>query len=277
MNAAVMMITGSDAGESPSFSTSEIVHFIIALTRPACNDFAQGNDLFRSMKSVRDASVAGAPVSTRGTAAVSHETMTYRDLLELVELIKSTSQFGEFHVKLGDLEVDLKRGTAGGAMPPNVATPGAAARASEAEAAQARTPLAQPNNAVAGAGALAPEPASRQRHGHVGGGEIVAAEPVTPEPGAAPDLHPTPLAFPPGAVLIKSPMVGMFYRASEPGARAFVEVGQQVEADTTVCIIEVMKLMNSISAGHKGTVTHILVGDSEPVEYGQVLMVVDPA
>ena len=221
--------------------------------------------------------------------------MTYRDLLELVELIKSSSQFGEFHVKLGDLEVDLKRGAATGgaatgaapanaapanAAPANAAPPKAApppATAHSPELAQARTPVAEPSDAFTGAGSLAQEPASRQRHGHVGGGEIVAADPVTREPGAAPGTHPTPLAFPPGAVLIKSPMVGMFYRASEPGARAFVEVGQQVDAETTVCIIEVMKLMNSISAGQKGTVTHILVGDSEPVEYGQVLMVVDPA
>ncbi len=198
--------------------------------------------------------------------------MTYRDLLELVELIKSTSQFGEFHVKLGDLEVDLKRGAAAGAAP-SAALSQTAARSPDA--ARTATPPAVPGNAVAAA-APDQEPASRQRHGHVGGGEIVT-DPLKRESDTAQATHAAPLAFPPGAVLIKSPMVGMFYRASEPGARPFVEVGQQVDADTTVCIIEVMKLMNSIPAGQKGTVTHILVGDSEPVEYGQVLMVVDPA
>ncbi len=195
--------------------------------------------------------------------------MTYRDLLELVELIKSSSHFGQFHVKLGDLEVDLRRGAAADGVPA-----GAPAQAT------ARSPEAAsgtlPGNAVGVGDALAQEPASHQRHGHVGGGEIVTG-PAKQEPGTAPGAHAAPLAFPPGAVLIKSPMVGMFYRATEPGARPFVEVGQQVDAETTVCIIEVMKLMNSIPAGRKGTVTHILVGDSEPVEYGQVLMVVDPA
>lgn len=204
---------------------------------------------------------------------MNNETMTYRDLLELVELIKSSSEFGEFHVKLGDLEVDLKRRAAVDAVLP--AAP-AQATAHPSEATPATTPVPVPSNALAAADALAQESSSRQRHGHVGGGEIVT-DSVRREAGAAPGMHAAPLSFPPGAVLIKSPMVGMFYRAPEPGARSFVEVGQQVDAETTVCIIEVMKLMNSISAGQKGTVTHILVGDSEPVEYGQVLMVVDPA
>jgi acetyl-CoA carboxylase biotin carboxyl carrier protein len=76
--------------------------------------------------------------------------------------------------------------------------------------------------------------------------------------------------------MIKSPMVGTFYRASEPSAKPFVEIGQLVEASATVCIIEVMKLMNSIPAGQKGIVTHILVEDGEPVEFGQLLMVIEP-
>ena len=86
-----------------------------------------------------------------------------------------------------------------------------------------------------------------------------------------------PLAYPEGAILIKSPMVGSFYRAPEPGARPFVEVGQQVEMDTVVCIIEVMKLMNSVPAGASGVVTHILVEDGGPVEFGQVLVVIEPS
>jgi acetyl-CoA carboxylase biotin carboxyl carrier protein len=71
-------------------------------------------------------------------------------------------------------------------------------------------------------------------------------------------------------------MVGTFYRAPEPGAPPFVEVGQSVEPDTIVCIIEVMKLMNSIPAGVRGVVTHVLVEDAAPVETGQSLIVVDP-
>lgn len=204
---------------------------------------------------------------------MSNETMTYRDLLELVELIKSSSDFGEFHVKLGDLEVDLRRG----ARADSVASSAPAhAPPRLAQAAQADTSAAASSDAAVPPNGVAQEPASHQRHGHVGGGEIVT-DSVAREPSAEPGTRAAPLAFPPGAVLIKSPMVGMFYRASEPGARPFVEVGQQVDAETTVCIIEVMKLMNSIPAGQKGTVTHVLVDDSEPVEYGQVLMVLDPA
>lgn len=191
---------------------------------------------------------------------MSNERMTYRDLLELVELIKTSSDFRKFHLKMGDLEVDLTRG-GGSATDP--ASPCAASRASVSQ--QPATPVT----------AVARDDVPRQRHGHVGGGEVIVEQAVS-ESGAA-AAHAAPVAYPPGALLIRSPMVGTFYRASEPGARPFVELGQQADADTTVCIIEVMKLMNSITAGQKGTVTHILVGDGDPVEYGQVLMVVDPA
>ena len=72
-------------------------------------------------------------------------------------------------------------------------------------------------------------------------------------------------------------MVGTFYRAPEPGAKPFVDVGQKVTPETTVCIIEVMKLMNSVTAGVRGTVLQILVGDSQPVELGQALVVIEAA
>ena len=81
---------------------------------------------------------------------------------------------------------------------------------------------------------------------------------------------------PPGMVAIKAPMVGTFYRASAPGAAPFVEVGQKVTPDSVVCIIEVMKLMSSISAGVAGSVKEIRVADSEPVQFGQVLIVIEP-
>ena len=82
--------------------------------------------------------------------------------------------------------------------------------------------------------------------------------------------------MPPGALLLRSPMVGTFYRAPEPGAAPFVQTGQTVEADSTVCIIEVMKLMNSIPAGAAGLVTQVLVEDGAAVEYGQPLLVIEP-
>jgi acetyl-CoA carboxylase biotin carboxyl carrier protein len=73
---------------------------------------------------------------------------------------------------------------------------------------------------------------------------------------------------------VTSPMVGIFYRASSPGANAFVEVGQSVSAGDTLCIIEAMKLLNEIEAETSGIVKAILVDNGQPVEYGQPLFVI---
>jgi acetyl-CoA carboxylase biotin carboxyl carrier protein len=73
------------------------------------------------------------------------------------------------------------------------------------------------------------------------------------------------------AQTIVSPMLGTFYRAPSPGAEPFVEVGSRVEADTIVCIIEVMKMMNSVPAGVAGTIVEILAENAEAVEYGAPL------
>ncbi|EMT5241221.1 acetyl-CoA carboxylase biotin carboxyl carrier protein [Neisseria gonorrhoeae] len=72
----------------------------------------------------------------------------------------------------------------------------------------------------------------------------------------------------------KSPMVGTFYRAPGPNAAAFVEVGQQVKAGDTLCIIEAMKLMNEIEAEKSGTVKEILVENGTPVEFGEPLFII---
>ena len=74
-----------------------------------------------------------------------------------------------------------------------------------------------------------------------------------------------------GVATIPSPMLGTFYRAEAPGAAPFVEVGSRVSADTTVCIIEVMKMMNSVPAGVTGTVTEVLAENAQLVEYGAPL------
>jgi acetyl-CoA carboxylase biotin carboxyl carrier protein len=91
-------------------------------------------------------------------------------------------------------------------------------------------------------------------------------EPGAPATPAAPDE--------PQGFVLKSPMVGTFYRSSAPGATAFVEVGQAVKTADTVCIIEAMKLLNEIEAGHEGVIKEILVENGQPVEYGQPLMVI---
>lgn len=75
---------------------------------------------------------------------------------------------------------------------------------------------------------------------------------------------------------IKSPMVGTFYTAPEPGAPPFVEVGARVKKGQTVCIIEAMKLMNEIESEHDGVVKARLVENAQPVEFGQTLFVVEP-
>ena len=82
--------------------------------------------------------------------------------------------------------------------------------------------------------------------------------------------------LPAGTHVVKSPMVGTFYRAPDPAAAPFVEVGAKVQPDTTVCIIEVMKLMNSVAAGVEGVVTHVFVGNAQPVEFGQPLIAIGP-
>lgn len=100
---------------------------------------------------------------------------------------------------------------------------------------------------------------------------VVAGAPTAAAPVAAPVPELTA-----GTHLINSPMVGTFYRASEPGAKPFVEPGQKVKPDTIVCIIEVMKLMNSVEAGMAGTVTHVFVENAAMVEAGQPLLAIGP-
>jgi acetyl-CoA carboxylase biotin carboxyl carrier protein len=83
-------------------------------------------------------------------------------------------------------------------------------------------------------------------------------------------------AVPAGIVAIRAPMLGTFYRAPAPNERPFVEVGQRVKASDTVCMIEVMKLFNSIAAGVDGTIVKISADNAAMVEFNQVLIHVKP-
>ena len=74
---------------------------------------------------------------------------------------------------------------------------------------------------------------------------------------------------------VKSPMVGTFYRASSPGAAAFVQVGSQVKEGDTLCIIEAMKILNEIDADKSGTITQVLCENGQAVEYGQPLFIIE--
>ena len=149
--------------------------------------------------------------------------LTYEDLVKLVDLIKSTSHFSEFRLKVGDIELSLRR--ANGTAP-------------------------------------RPRPAVLQHD---------EASPPSAETKA-----PKEREFAAGMHLLRAPMVGTFYRRPEPTKPPFVEPGQSVEPDTVVCIIEVMKLMNSIEAGVRGVVREVLVENASAIDHGQVLMVIEP-
>jgi acetyl-CoA carboxylase biotin carboxyl carrier protein len=84
-----------------------------------------------------------------------------------------------------------------------------------------------------------------------------------------------PVEAAPAGHVIKSPMVGTFYRSSSPGAPAFVEIGSQVKEGDTVCIIEAMKILNEIEADKAGTITQILGENGQAVEYGQPLFIIE--
>jgi acetyl-CoA carboxylase biotin carboxyl carrier protein len=102
--------------------------------------------------------------------------------------------------------------------------------------------------------------------GQLAEGEEAAGEPaaVAPQPGGA------------DGVAIEAPMLGVFYRAEAPGATPFVEAGTRVEPDTVVCLIEVMKMMNSVPAGVSGTIIEVCAENAALVEYGQPLFRVEP-
>ena len=103
----------------------------------------------------------------------------------------------------------------------------------------------------------------------------IAAVPPAPSPEAVPAF--TPPSEEIDLVIVKSPIVGTFYRASEPGAKPFVEIGQQVRIGQVLCIIEAMKLMNEIDSEYDGEVTSIYVENGQAVQYGERLFAIKPS
>jgi acetyl-CoA carboxylase biotin carboxyl carrier protein len=99
------------------------------------------------------------------------------------------------------------------------------------------------------------------------GDAMVAAVPAADAPAAA---------VPDGLVALRAPNLGTFFRAPKPGAPPYVELGQEVEADTEVCLIEVMKLFTPVRAGMKGIVRQVCVEDAELVEFDQPLFYIEP-
>ncbi|HEY7238324.1 MAG TPA: acetyl-CoA carboxylase biotin carboxyl carrier protein [Burkholderiales bacterium] len=120
---------------------------------------------------------------------------------------------------------------------------------------------------------------TRSLPGHAASAPAQAPAPVVEVPSLVPS-NGTPASaasqVPAGAEghVVKSPMVGTFYRSASPGAKPFVEVGDAVQVGDPLCIIEAMKLMNEIEADQAGTVKAILIENGQPVEYGQPLIVI---
>ena len=121
----------------------------------------------------------------------------------------------------------------------------------------------------------------RLKRGGDGGPVIVADAPAVIAQNAAAPALPTPAAAaapakPSDEIEITSPMIGTFYRSPSPESAPYVDVGTEVDAETVVCIIEAMKVMNEIKAEAKGVITQILVENAKPVEFGQALFKLRP-
>ncbi|CAN0494950.1 unnamed protein product, partial [Phaeothamnion confervicola] len=104
-----------------------------------------------------------------------------------------------------------------------------------------------------------------------------SAGPTAAPAAVAASAHAAEVSIPAGMVAVRAPNLGTFYRAPKPGAPAYVEVGQVIDADTEVCLIEVMKLFTPVKSGVHGTVRQIVVNDGTMVEYEQILVIIEPA
>ncbi len=166
--------------------------------------------------------------------------LTQEDVLQILKIMDG-SDYGELHLRMGDLRIDVNKNGHPGPLK----------------------------------GGQSP----RQTPVMVDASEPVAeTQSAPPSPKTATDGDAAELdrADTEGLVPIKSPMMGTFYRSPKPGDPAFVEEGQMVNEDTTVCIIEVMKLFSTIHAGMKGRIVRICAQDSQLVEYDQVLFLIEP-
>ena len=167
-------------------------------------------------------------------------TLTPEDIRALVSAFES-SDWDEMSLQHGDTRLELTRT----GRPP---------------AGRETAPAPAPAPVATAAPAAAPAP---------------TATPAPAVASPAPTTGPAVVAHPEGHK-VTSPSLGLFWRSPQPGAPPFVEVGQKVHSEDTVCIVEVMKLMNHVKAGVSGTVVAILVDNGAMVEFGQVLVVIEP-
>ena len=181
------------------------------------------------------------------------------DKLDLEALIEAIDRSGiaEFTLMTpqGEVRVSKSSGLAGG--------PG--------EPAAAQAPTVQQTSARQAAPATLAAPVGNTDSGPDAGGEAVGApDAASTAPAASTPAAAVPLGD--GQVEVTAPLLGIFYRSPEPGAPPFVQPGDRVEPDTTVAIIEVMKVFTAVPAGVRGVVEEVLVQDRELVEHGQALL-----
>ena len=190
---------------------------------------------------------------------ITLESTVQLDLNQLCELLTVLDKTGisELTLKSGELELTVRKGVL-------VSEPGTAAALPAAASVAPTIAL----SSVSSPTAASPDAPSQNS----------GATPATPAPAPA-VAAPAPVSPPVDTkwVSIISPMVGTFYRAAAPDEPPFVNVGDRIKVSQTVCIIEAMKLMNEIDADEvSGQVMEILVQNGEPVEYGQILMRINP-
>lgn len=166
-----------------------------------------------------------------------------KELKAIVDWVNLTDDVRELRLKYGDVELFISRDR----QDARGAGPGTPAAVPTPSAAPAVTAPAAPVEALAPA--------------------ATPAAPSAPQSAASMELASD-------EIIVKAPMVGIFYEAPKPGAPAFVEVGTRVELGSVLCIVEVMKLMNNIEAPESGTITKVLVENNQPVAFGQPLMVI---
>jgi acetyl-CoA carboxylase biotin carboxyl carrier protein len=159
------------------------------------------------------------------------------DILKIIKIIEEAS-YDEVRLEVGDFKLHVQK-------------QGAQSRSSGLDRAESPAPVREP---------------TPQR------------PPAPPAPASAPAAEQKPQAevIPEGLSAVRAPMLGTFYRAPSPGEKPFVEQGQRVEPDTIVCLVEVMKLFNSVKAGVAGTVVKVLAENAAMVEYGEALLLIDP-
>ena len=180
--------------------------------------------------------VKGSSTNTRAAAAVDQNaSFGMKEVKELISLIKDSGNFNTFAYKTDAFEIEINVG--------NGSIPAAAA-----------APQVQPVERVA----------------------AMPAPVASPAPNVeAPKAPSAVMAIAPNQRFVTSPMVGTFFRRPNPTSPPFVEVGDEVQPDTSVCIVEVMKLLNTIEAGCSARVVSILVDDGASIESGQPLMILE--